>query len=209
MKAIIIARVSTGEQKAADNSLPAQIVRLERYCNEKSYEIIKSCSFDESAYTEDRYKFDDIVNFILKQKEKIIVCFDKVDRLSRNVFDRRNAQLYEHALNNKIELHFTSENQKITSRISAIEKYHFTSSLGMAKYYSDAISDTVKRAQEAKVRKGEWLSKAPYGYKNIKISEKKTDIIDFWDAVNRLSVEIKKKENAGEKPDWERVHRNV
>ncbi len=177
MKAIIIARVSTQDQKEANNSLPAQIVRLEGYCKEKGYEIVKSCSFDESAYTEDRYKFDDIVNFILKQKEKIIVCFDKVDRLSRNVFDRRNAQLYEHALNNKIELHFTSENQKITSRISAIEKYHFTSSLGMAKYYSDAISDTVKRAQEAKVRKGEWLSKAPYGYKNIKISEKKTDII--------------------------------
>jgi hypothetical protein len=38
-------------------------------------------------------------------------------------------------------------------------------------------------------------------------TEKKTDIIDFWDAVNRLSVEIKKKENAGEKPDWERVRR--
>lgn len=32
MKAILIARVSTEEQKEAGNSLPAQIARLERYC---------------------------------------------------------------------------------------------------------------------------------------------------------------------------------
>jgi DNA invertase Pin-like site-specific DNA recombinase len=32
MKAILIARVSTEEQKEADNSLPAQIYRLEQYC---------------------------------------------------------------------------------------------------------------------------------------------------------------------------------
>lgn len=35
MKAIIIARVSTEEQRDAGNSLPAQITRLERYCQNK------------------------------------------------------------------------------------------------------------------------------------------------------------------------------
>jgi len=32
MKAIILARVSTEEQKEAGNSLPAQIERLKNYC---------------------------------------------------------------------------------------------------------------------------------------------------------------------------------
>ena len=32
MKAVIIARVSTEEQKEAGNSLPAQVARLESYC---------------------------------------------------------------------------------------------------------------------------------------------------------------------------------
>jgi len=32
MKAILIARVSTQEQQEAGNSLPAQISRLEQYC---------------------------------------------------------------------------------------------------------------------------------------------------------------------------------
>ena len=35
MKAIIIARVSTEEQREAGNSLPAQVMRLERYCQNK------------------------------------------------------------------------------------------------------------------------------------------------------------------------------
>ena len=47
MKAILIARVSTEEQKEAGNSLPAQVVRIERYCHNNNFEIIKSCSFDE------------------------------------------------------------------------------------------------------------------------------------------------------------------
>ena len=36
-------------------------------------------------------------------------------------------------------------------------------------------------------------------------TSKKTEVIDFWEAVKRLSTEIKKAENAGEKPDWDRV----
>jgi len=50
MKAILIARVSTEEQREAGNSLPAQIVRIEKHCQNKGFEIIRTCSFDESAY---------------------------------------------------------------------------------------------------------------------------------------------------------------
>lgn len=177
MKAILIARVSTEEQKEAGNSLPAQIVRLEKYCQNKGFEILKVCSFDESAYTDNREEFDQIIDYIISQKEKVAVCCDKVDRISRNIFDTRVSTLYEKALSDEIELHFVSDGQIINSRISAVEKFQFSISLGLAKYYSDAISDNVKRAQEQKLRKGEWLSKAPYGYKNVKKENGHTDII--------------------------------
>ncbi len=177
MKAILIARVSTEEQKEAGNSLPAQIARLERYCQSKGFQVIKVCSFDESAYSNDRSDFDRIIDFILNQQEKVAICCDKVDRLSRNVFDKRISILYEKALRDEIELHFASDGQVINSRISAVEKFQFSISLGLAKYYSDAISDNVKRAIEQKLRKGEWPSKAPYGYKNITKDDEKTDII--------------------------------
>ena len=41
MKAVIIARVSTEEQKEAGNSLPAQIARLDSYYESKGCAIIK------------------------------------------------------------------------------------------------------------------------------------------------------------------------
>lgn len=86
MKAIIIARVSTEEQKEAGLSLPAQVNRLERYCENKGLPVIKSFSFDESAYKDERGEFDRIFEFIIQQKEKVAICCDKVDRLSRNMF---------------------------------------------------------------------------------------------------------------------------
>ncbi|MFZ5954158.1 MAG: recombinase family protein [Candidatus Dependentiae bacterium] len=105
---MLIARVSTEEQREAGNSLPAQVSRLEKYCQNKQLEIAQVYSFDESAYTKDRSEFDAIIDLILNQEEKIIICCDKVDRLSRNVFDKRVSILYEKALNDEIELHFVS-----------------------------------------------------------------------------------------------------
>ncbi len=177
MKAILIARVSTEEQREAGNSLPAQLVRLERYCQNKGFQITQTCSFDESAYTNDRSEFDKIIDLILTQTEKVVICCDKVDRLSRNVFDKRISVLYEKALQDEIELHFVSDGQIINSRISAVEKFQFSISLGLARYYSDAISDNVKRAMEHKLRKGEWLAKAPYGYKNTKAPDGSADVV--------------------------------
>jgi DNA invertase Pin-like site-specific DNA recombinase len=117
MKAII-SRVSTEEQKEAGNSLPAQITRLESYCERKGHKIIKKFSFDESAYKDKRTDFDEILDYVLEQKEIVAVCFDKVDRLSRNVFDKRVAELYEKALKDEVELHFPSDGQVINSKIS-------------------------------------------------------------------------------------------
>ncbi len=178
MKAILIARVSTEEQREAGNSLPAQVARLERYCQNKGFTILQVCSFDESAYNSNRSEFDNIIDLIIAQKEKIAVCCDKVDRLSRNIFDKRIPLLYEKALEDKLELHFVSDGQVITSAISATEKFQFSISLGLANYYSNAISDNVKRAMEQKLRRGEWPTRAPYGYKNVTVNDKKEIIFD-------------------------------
>ncbi len=183
MKAIIIARVSTEEQKEAGNSLPAQIARLKSYCGKKGYKIVKQFSFDESAYKDKRADFDKILDYIIEQEEVVAVCFDKVDRLSRNVFDTRVATLYEKALKDEVELHFPSDGQVINSKISAVEKFQFGISLGLAKYFSDAISDNVKRAQEQLLRSGVWPSKATYGYRNIdKEDESKWIVVEPFEA---------------------------
>ena len=73
MKAINASRVSTEEQKEAGNSLPAQIERINTYCIRKSFNIIQSYSFDESAYKDKRDEFDKLLEYVQKvsKKEKI------------------------------------------------------------------------------------------------------------------------------------------
>jgi len=168
MKAIIVARVSTDEQK--ENSPEAQLFRMQRYCENHDFIISKEFSFIESAYKTKRDEFDNIIEFIegcIKKKEKIAVCFDKVDRLSRNIFDKRVAWLYERAVSNEIELHFVSDSQVINGKMNAGDKFAFGMKLGLSKYYSDAISDNVKRAFEQKRRNGEWTGAVRLGYLNV------------------------------------------
>jgi len=186
MKAVIFARVSTEEQKEAGNSLPAQIERLKTYCKVRGFEIVKTFSIDESAYKTKRDDFDTALDFLKTAKEKIVVCFDKVDRFSRNVFDKRVAILYEMAMQDKIELHFTSDNLIITPNISATEKFHFGMNLGLAKYYSDAISDSVKRANETKIRNGEWAGMAPIGYINQDLPDGKKTVVPDPDRTHSI-----------------------
>lgn len=173
MKSIIIARVSTDEQK--ENSPDAQLFRMRSYCNNHNFEILKEFSFVESAYKIKRDEFDDIVEYIqqVSKKEKIAICFDKVDRLSRNIFDKRVALLYEKSTKDEIELHFVSDNQVINDKMSAGDKFAFNMKLGLSKYYSDAIGDNVRRVFEQKLRAGEWTGRAPIGYKNVALDEER------------------------------------
>jgi len=175
MKAINVSRVSTEEQKEAGNSLPAKIERIDKYCNNKHFEILKAFSFDESAYKDKRDEFDKLLEYVqeIAKREKVAVCFDKVDRLSRSVFDKRVGTLYEMAVADRIELHFVSDGQVINNQMSAVEKFQFGMSLGLAKYYSDAIGDNVKRAFEQKRRNGEWTGAVRLGYLNVSLDEEK------------------------------------
>ena len=173
MKAIIVARVSTDEQK--ENSPEAQLFRMNDYCKRRSLEILKEFNFVESAYKLKRDEFDDVVEYIQDsaKKSKVAVCFDKVDRLSRNIFDKRVALLYDMAVADKIELHFVSDGQIINGNISAGDKFTFSLKLGLSKYYCDAIGDNVRRTFEQKRRNGEWTGNVPLGYSNVSLNEEK------------------------------------
>ena len=178
MKAIILARVSTEEQKEAGNSLPAQQARLRDYISSKPIlQLDKEFIFDESAYQDkERKKFQNVIEYLEKQKETVAICCDKVDRLSRDFLLGLPA-LEKLRRAGKIELHFPSDNLVIHQNSPATDLFHYNIALSLAQYYSNSISDNVKRAQEQKLRNGEWPGKAPYGYKNITKGEDKKDIV--------------------------------
>ena len=100
-------------------------------------------------------------------------------------------------------MHFVSDGQIINSRISATEKFQFGISLGLAKYYSDAISDNVKRAIEAKAAQEEngsqrllmdiKISPMPDGKNDIIVDEYGSRIIQKvfeWYATGAYSLEL-------------------
>lgn len=61
--------------------------------------------------------------------------------------------------------------------MNAADKFSFGMKLGLAKYYSDAISDNVQRAFEQKRRKGEITGVCPLGYINLDDLDGKKDVV--------------------------------
>ena len=176
MKAIILARVSTEEQKEAGNSLPAQLVRLQNYAERKGLKVIQKVSFDESAFKVKREKFNNVIEILKESKEPIALCCDKIDRLLRN-FTKELVLLEKLRTEGMVELHFPSDNIVLHKDSPASDLFRFTMGVSLAKYYSDSISDNVKRAYENKIKRGEWIGKAPIGYINIINNDNSKNII--------------------------------
>lgn len=166
MKAVLLARVSTDEQDTA-----AQVSKLKDYANSHGLDYSQEDIFDfhESAYKSKRELFNEVIKYIVLQKEKIALVVDKVDRLMRNFM--HIVPILELLEEDKIVLHFSSENLVIDKYSPATEKFKFNLGGMLAQYYSDAISDNVKRTIDEKVRRGKILTKAPFGYRNVTLDE--------------------------------------
>jgi DNA invertase Pin-like site-specific DNA recombinase len=162
MKAYLLARVSTDDQKDA---LPAQSYRLTEYAKRRGYDY-RLIELRESAYKGNRDTFRKVVEEINSNREPVIVVFDKIDRYTRDSSSNEVRILQTLYRSGKIELHFPSDNLFIHKDSPATDLLRLGMGIVVAQYYSDAISDNVKRRFEQKLRDGEWIGMAPIGYKN-------------------------------------------
>ena len=80
MKAFLLARVSTDDQKDAR---PAQTYRLTEYAKRMGYQF-ELTEIKESAYKDTRNEFKNVVDEIKLCQEKAFVVFDKIDRYTRD-----------------------------------------------------------------------------------------------------------------------------
>lgn len=177
MKAILLARVST-EDQTTEQQLP----RLIEYANAKGFEYTDADIYDfkESAYKSDRKEFEKVLSRIDDENETVALIADKVDRLVRD-FLQYLPRMDELRKSGKVELHFPSENLVITASSPAVDLFKLSIGVALAQYYSNSISDNVKRKFEDKIRNGELLTKAPFGYRNVPKSE--------TEAKSRIDVE--------------------
>ena len=173
MKAILIARVSTDDQAEA---LPAQIYKLQDYAlkNEFDFELVE---IKESAYKGDRLEFNKVISRLSSFKEIVALVFDKVDRYSRDASSPEVRALNTMCKDGKIELHFPSDYLVITKDSSANQWLMLSLNTSFSQYYSNSISDNVKRRNEQMRRDGLWTGRAPTGYLNtVKDGKKWVDI---------------------------------
>lgn len=175
MKAIILARVSSKEQE--DNeSIPAQTRRLNEYCEKNNLTIFHTFQIVESSTKENRKKFQNIIHIIKISHEKIALVTDTIDRLQRGF--KESVMLDEIRKAGKLQLHFVRENLIIDENSNSADILRWDMGVMFAKSYVTQLTDNIKRSQEEKLRNGEWLSKAPFGYKNTLLEGKKWIVPD-------------------------------
>lgn len=166
IKAFLIARVSDPRQTDA---LPAQELRLNNYAEHLQVkETSELYQFDETAFKEDRQKFQKIVQTISAYPDFCIVVFDKIDRFTRDASSDVVQVLKYLVKQGKVELHFPSDNLVYHKNSPASDKTRLGMGMVFGEYYSSAISDNVKRKIEHKLSIGEFPGKSPVGYKNVK-----------------------------------------
>lgn len=163
MKAVILTRVSTKEQEEG-HSLPAQNTRLLGYCKRKGFDVVKSFQIIESSTRGKRKEFMQMIDFCKKQKEKIAIVADAVDRVQRSF--KESVMLDDLIRQEKIELHFYRENMIIGKNASSSDIMRWDFSVMGAKSYVLQLSENVKRSLDFKFKNGECVGYAPYGYEN-------------------------------------------
>ncbi|MFY9589648.1 recombinase family protein [Rickettsia endosymbiont of Halotydeus destructor] len=164
-KAILLSRVSSKEQEEG-YSINAQKHRMQEYCIRKGLEVLKVFEFAESSTKGDRKKFMESIDFAKKHKEIIAVVTDKVDRLQRSY--EKVPLLNKLIKEEKIELHFYTENCIIHKYSTNQERMLWNIFIMLAQNYVDSLKDNINRAISQKLREGRWVSTAPIGYLHVK-----------------------------------------
>ena len=164
-KIVLIARVSDVEQRQA---LPAQRLRLQDYAQKFEMASVSYFEFDESAYKDSRKKFGELIGKIKGEPAKQIVVFDKIDRFTRDASQKEVGIMSSLVQKGQIELHFPSDNLTITKDSPATDLFRLGIGMLLAKYYSDASRDNVKRRFEQMWHEGLFTHKAPIGYKHTR-----------------------------------------
>lgn len=188
-KAIILARVSTKEQE----SIPAQLEKLQRYIKDKDLDLIKVVELSESSTKDTRREFRKVIDMIQGMDEPIVLIVETIDRLQRSF--KESVELDELRKAGKLELHFYRENLTLNNQSNSADLLRWDMGVMFARSYVLQLSDNVKRSIDKKLADGEFPGPAPLGYLNVNMEDG--------------SISTKKNRKDGKKwiePDPEREH---
>lgn len=177
LKAIIYCRVSSKEQEDSGYSLEAQEKLLEGYAKNKFTIIGQPYKIAESASGKQiRRKFNEMMVYVKKNNVSIILC-EKIDRLTRNLKDA--SVIYEWLYEDENRaVHCVKENFIANKNTKAHENLVWDMKVAIAKFYSQNLSEEVKKGQQEKLAQGWIPTRPPMGYKTIGEAGHKIHVID-------------------------------
>ena len=178
MKTILFARVSSKEQEETGYSLDAQEKLLKEYAEKKEFAVVKLFRVSESASGKQiRKVFNETFQYATKNKINIICC-EKIDRLTRNPKDAALVQDWI-SEDQAREVHFLKESFILNKNTRAHESLVWDMKVAIARFYTNNLSEEVRKGQKEKISQG-WLpTKPPLGYKTIGEKGHKTHIVDL------------------------------
>ena len=177
MKAVIYARVSSREQEETGYSLESQEALLKDYAVQKGFTVAKVYKVSESASGKRiRKEFVDMLQFVTDAGINVILC-EKIDRLTRNLKDAATASDWILESNDRA-IHFVKENFVVSKNTRAHENLVWDMKVAMARFYTNNLSEEVKKGQTAKLAAGQLPYRSPLGYRTVGESGKKVHVID-------------------------------
>src|SRR3989339_1106078 len=177
-KCVLYARKSTEEDDQQIMSIEAQLFELREYAQRERIEIVKVFTEAKSAKKPGRDEFAKMIEYIEKSREPLGILAWHPDRLARNSVDGGKI-IYLIDINRIASLRFPQFWFEPTPQ----GKFMLQVAFGQSKYFSDNLVENVKRGIRQKIRRGEWLTLAPFGYvnnlktKNIEPDKVKSRII--------------------------------
>jgi len=176
-KAISYCRVSSKEQEETGYSLEAQEKLLEEYAEKNDFQIAKTFKVTESASKwQIRKTLGEMLVYAEKNGIKVIFC-EKIDRLTRSLKDAATVDDWVHNKDER-EVHFVKEHFVLNENTKAHENFVWDMKVAVARFYTNNLSEEVKKGQKAKLAAG-WLpTKPPLGFRTVGDKGHKTHVID-------------------------------
>ena len=174
---IIYCRVSSKEQEDRGYSLEAQEKLLGEYAGKNKLNVVKRFKISESASGKQiRKSFNEMLAFVKKKKINVILC-EKIDRLTRNLKDAAIVSDWVTGSADR-QVHFVKENFVVSQNTRAHENFVWDMKVAMARFYTNNLSEEVKKGLKAKLESG-WIPSPPkLGYKTIGEQGHKIHVID-------------------------------
>ena len=159
-KYFLYARKSTEDDDHPIMSIEAQLFELRQYARRENLEILEEFTESKSAKKPGREKFNEMMSLV-ENSEGVGILAWHPDRLARNSVDGGKV-IYLVDTTKIVSLRFLTFWFEPTPQGLFMLQVAF----GQSKYYSDNLVENINRGFRQKIRRGEWLTKAPFGYLN-------------------------------------------